>query len=473
MLEGNGVILPSSKNLIFPFKAANLKAVDLKIIRIFDNNLPYFLQENDLNGNNSVKRFGRPVYSGRVDLVSGSGMNQGGWNLYTIDLADYIDVEPGILYKVELGMRRSYSLYTCSNQGETSKYEESLQEAEEQSRAFWDDPENFYGDNEEEVYYNSGFDWKERNNPCSDAYFSPDKKVSRNILSSNLGLMAKKGSDNIVHVIVNDLLSALPLNEVSVDVFDLQMQLISSGTTNQDGSVSIFCERKPFLIIAKKDKDRNYLKINDGSALSVSSFDVSGNKPENGIKAFIYGERDVWRPGDSIYLSIFIKDMKSDLPEGHPVQFELINTLEQKVDNQVQKPSGNNLLIFTTKTSPDAVTGNYRAQFRIGGALFTKRIRIETVKPNRLKINLNFPGEILGGSNPVSKGTLNVKWLNGNVAKNLHSSVEYILKHTKTEFEKYGQYDFDDPVIEFHSESVNIFKDAIDDNGNASVEFDP
>ena len=77
LLEGKGVILPSSKNLIFPFKAANLKAVDLKIIRIFDNNLPYFLQENDLNGEGeyTIKRFGRPVYSGRVDLVTGSGMN--------------------------------------------------------------------------------------------------------------------------------------------------------------------------------------------------------------------------------------------------------------------------------------------------------------------------------------------------------------------------------------------------------------
>ena len=81
---------------------------------------------------------------------------------------------------------------------------------------------------------------------------------------------------------------------------------------------ALFCERKPFLIIAKKDKDRNYLKTNDGSSLSLSSFDVSGNKPENGIKAFIYGERDVWRPGDSIFLSIFIKDMKSDLPPGSP-----------------------------------------------------------------------------------------------------------------------------------------------------------
>src|SRR5665811_2404942 len=153
----------------------------------------------------------------------------------------------------------------------------------------------------------------------------------------------------------------------------------------------------------------------------MSSFDVSGVQPEKGIKAFIYGERDVWRPCDSIFLSIFIKDMKSDLPAGHPVQFELINPLEQRVDNQVQKPNGSNLLVFTSKTSPDAATGNYKAQFRIGGATFTKRIRIETVKPNRLKINLNFPGEILGGSSTLTKGTLNVKWLNGAVAKNLNS----------------------------------------------------
>ena len=205
----------------------------------------------------------------------------------------------------------------------------------------------------------------------------------------------------------------------------------------------------------------------------MSSFDVSGNKPENGIKAFIYGERDVWRPGDSIYLSVFIKDMKSDLPADHPVQFELINPLEQRVDNQVQKPAGSNLLVFTSKTSPDAVTGNYKAQFRIGGATFTKRIRIETVKPNRLKINLTFPGEILGGSNPVTRGSLNVKWLNGSVAKNLQSSVEYILKRTKTEFERYGQYDFDDPINEFYSETVSIFNGPVDDKGNASVEFDP
>jgi alpha-2-macroglobulin len=289
--EGKGVILPASKNLIFPFKAANLRAVDLRIVKIFDNNLPYFLQENDLNGNNSIKRFGRPVYSGRVDLVNNPGMNTGTWNLYTIDLADYIDVEPGILYKVTLGMRRSYSIYPCSSSGEDSKYEAILQQSEEKSREFWDDPDNYYSDSYDDIYYGMDFDWKDRDNPCMDAYYYPDRSGTRNILASNIGLIAKKGEDKLLHVMASDLISAMPLNGVTIDVYDFQMQEITSGTTGQNGSTALFCERKPFLVIAKKDKDRNYLKVNDGSSLSLSSFDVTGSSPENGIKAFIYGDR--------------------------------------------------------------------------------------------------------------------------------------------------------------------------------------
>jgi uncharacterized protein YfaS (alpha-2-macroglobulin family) len=472
-LTGKGIILPSSKNLIFPFKAANLKAVDLRIIRIFENNLPYFLQENDINTGYSIKRFGRPVYTGRIDLVSGSGIDPDTWSLYTIDLSEYINIEPGVLYKVELGMRRSYSLFQCPATAEQSRYEELLQEAEERSRDFWDDPDNYYEDSDYYIYYSLDFNWRDRNDPCKDAYYSPDKKASRNILASNLGLIAKKGPDNLLHVMVNDILTALPLNEVSIEVFDYQLQKISSGNTDQDGSVTLFCERKPFLIIAKKDKDRNYLKINDGSSLSMSSFDVSGNKPENGIKAFIYGERDVWRPGDSIFLSTFIKDMKNDLPDGHPVQFEFINPLDQRIDNQVQFYGTGKILVFSTTTSPDAVTGNYSAVIRIGGAAFTKRVRIETIKPNRLKINLSFPDELLGGTDRSTMGSLDVRWLNGAIAGNQKATVEYILKHTKTEFEKFNQYNFDDPATEFWSETVRIFDGSTDEAGNTTFTFDP
>jgi len=473
MLAGNGVILPSSNNLIFPFKAANLKAVDLKIIRIFENNLPWYLQENDIDRGYNVKRFGRPVYSGRVDLLGGQGSGTGSWNLYTIDLADYIDVEPGVLYTVRLGMRRSYSLLPCSGTGEQSRYEELLDEAQEMDNTYWEDPENYFDDSNEAIYYSMNFRWEDRDNPCTDAFYSPDRNVSRNILASNLGLIAKTGMDGILHVSVNDLLTALPVNEVQIEVYDYQMQQIISGSTDQDGSFSLYCPGKPFLVIAKKDKDRNYLKITDGGSLSLSSFDVTGTRPEKGIKAFIYGERDVWRPGDSIYLSLFIRDMMNDLPSDHPVQFELINPHEQRVDNQIHKPGANRLMVFKTLTDPDAITGNYRAQFRIGGAIFTKKVRIETIKPNRLKIDLSFPSGILGGQNRATTGALKVKWLTGAVAGNLNASVDYLLKHTKTEFKNYRQYIFDDPVTEFYTETVNIFNNKIDENGNANIRFSP
>jgi len=473
-LTGNGVIVPASQNLIFPFKAANLNAVDLKIIRIYENNLPYFLQEQNINTGYGFKRFGRPVYSGKIDLVTGSSMIiPDTWNLYSIDLSDYITVEPGVLYRVELGMRRSYSLFRCSGSSADNRYEEMMREAEVRYRDFWDDPDNYYDDIDDLIFYSMGFDWRDRDDPCKDAYYSPDRKVSRNMIASNLGIMAKKGSDNMLRVIVNDIITALPVSEVAISVYDYQMQLLTSGSTDKEGGVSLECGRKPFLLIAEKETDRNYLKINDGSSLSLSSFDVSGTMPEEGLKTFIHGERDVWRPGDSIYLSVFIRDMKDELPENHPVQFELVNPLEQRRDYQVQPFAKGKIIVFRTATKPDDVTGNYRAVIRIGGATFTQRVRVETVKPNRLKIDLSFPSDILGGKAGPADGTIDVKWLNGMIAGNQRSTVEYLLKHTRTDFPGYSQYTFDDPAAEFYHETVKIFDGATDGNGKASFTFDP
>ncbi len=63
--------------------------------------------------------------------------------------------------------------------------------------------------------------------------------------------------------------------------------------------------------------------------------------------------------------------------------------------------------------------------------------------------------------------------MNGAIAKDLKTSIEYFLRHTKTVFDKYRQYNFDDPVSDFYSETVNIFDGTLDNNGDASFTFDP
>ena len=46
-----------------------------------------------------------------------------------------------------------------------------------------------------------------------------------------------------------------------------------------------------------------YLKLDDGSALSMSMFDVGGTETQDGLKGFMYGDRGVWRPGDSLFIT--------------------------------------------------------------------------------------------------------------------------------------------------------------------------
>lgn len=471
---GKGVIMPSTGNLLFPFMAANLSAVDLTIIKVFENNLPYFLQQNNMgeaDPYSNIKQFGRPVYRGHVDLTGGAGFDPNKYNLFTIDLANYIQPEQGILYRIELGMRPSYSLYPCSGERKRSRYEEMLDQADLDRS--WESSDDYYSSTEEGLFYSYAYNWRENENPCSDAYYSPDKKLVSNILASDIGIMAKCGTDNNLRVFVSDLRTAGPVEGATAEIYDFQMQLMGTATTDKSGVAAVSCPRKPYLVIARKDKNRNYLSLSDGSALSMSSFDVSGETPQDGIRAFLFTERDVRRPGDTIFLGVIVRDVTGGLPAGHPVHFELYNPKEQRIDEQSAILGEKSFITFTTVTPGDAITGNYRAQVRIGSALFTKTIKVETVKPNRLKIKLDFPYNVAGGENKTIKGNMKVTWLSGSVARDLRATVDLLLRPVKTTFEKYGQYNFDDPSSQFWFDSQTIFDGNINGSGEAVVSFTP
>lgn len=472
---GRGVIMPSSGNLVFPFLAANLSAVDLTIIKIFENNLPYFLQQNTMGEGNyyddNIRQFGRPVYRGRIDLTGNAGFDPNRYNLFTIDLASYIEPEQGILYRVELGMRPSYSLYPCTGDRKASKYEEMLELADLDRR--WEGSDDYYSLSEEGLFYEYAYNWREYRNPCSDAFYSPNKKLVSNILASDLGIIAKSGADNNLRIFVRNLQTAEPVDGAIAEIFDYQMQTMGTVTTDKSGIAAMSCPRKPFLVIARKDKNRNYLSLKDGSALSMSSFDVSGETPQNGIRAFLFTERDVRRPGDSIYVGVIVRDAGSGLPAGHPVHFELYNTKGQRIAEQVTTLNNKGFLTFTSVTSDDAETGNYRAQVRIGSATFTRIIKVETVKPNRLKIKLDFPDAVAGGDNKSMRGAMKVAWLNGTTARDMRSTVELLLRPVKTTFDRYGQYAFDDPAAQFWFDSQTIFDGNINSSGEATVTFTP
>ena len=81
-IKGKGVILPNSKVLIFPLEAVNLRAVDVRIIKIFENNVAQFLQVNQLEGDYQLRRAGRLIHKETVKLGTGKAIDFGQWNTF-------------------------------------------------------------------------------------------------------------------------------------------------------------------------------------------------------------------------------------------------------------------------------------------------------------------------------------------------------------------------------------------------------
>ncbi|MBK7938235.1 MAG: hypothetical protein IPJ82_14645 [Lewinellaceae bacterium] len=131
--------------------------------------------------------------------------------------------------------------------------------------------------------------------------------------------------------------------------------------------------------------------------------------------------------------------------------------------------SVNGVYALHCATRPDAPTGDWTAKIQVGGATFTKQLKIETVKPNRLKIDLDFGKKELSGADTDLSGKLNVKWLHGAVARDLKTKVELQMRSTKTEFQNYKDYAFDDPARTFYSDPQILFEANTDNNGQATV----
>ncbi|MFA8433140.1 MAG: alpha-2-macroglobulin [Marinifilaceae bacterium] len=470
-LIGKGVIVPASNGLILPFEAVSLKAVDLRVIEIFENNVPRFLQDNRMGGSSDLKQVGRLILQKRLDLGTNRAVDLRKWNAYTLDVANYINVNPGAIYRVELRFRKSYALYACQmdeeeNENMTNLDEVVAKQELEKELDNWDKP-GWY----ESYYYPDGYTWRERNNPCHVSYYNNDRFVSRNLFASDLGLIAKSGNDKSITFAVSNLISAEPEQSVELEVYNYQNQLMGKGKTDKDGLATVQLDRKPFLLVAKKGNQRGYLRLDDGSALSLSNFDVGGQVVQKGIKGYIYGERGVWRPGDKLFLTFVLEDTQKLLPENHPVVFELINPQGQTVVHRVSTAGANGFYSFATATEPEAQTGNWLARIKVGGATFTKQIKIETVKPNRLKINLDFGAELLKAKTSNQKAKLEVKWLHGAIARNMKANISLRMAPRKTSFKGYPRYDFDDPAKEFYADEQVIFDGRIDQGGKASVDL--
>ena len=478
-MSTSAAILPDSKSLIIPFRAVNLYAVDLSVIRIFENNVLMFMQTNSLASTNELRRSGRLVYKKTLWLAKDASKDIHHWGDYSIDLAGLIHQEPGAIYRVILSFRQEYSAYPCGgNENQDMKFADSNTSdgltkvsgsvLSEEDEAIWNTPEAYY-------YYNGGtmdwsvYRWTERDNPCHPSYYmNSDRIAACNVFASNLGMIVKRNSLNKLWIAVSNILDTKPIGKAQVTAYNFQLQPIGKGETNGDGFVEITPKGVPFIIVAESEKQKAYVRVVDGEEQSVSRFDVGGKDIQKGLKGFIYGERGVWRPGDTLYISFILEDREKRIPDKHPVALEIYNPRGQFYTKMISTQGMNGFYTFDVPTQATDPTGLWNAYIKVGGTTFHKGLRIETIKPNRLKINLALP-KILQATDKDVYAPLTSTWLTGATASKLKAKIEMSLSKVNTQFKNYGQYIFNNPATDFTTIKTDVFDGTLDAEGKASV----
>lgn len=478
-MSTSAAILPDSKSLIIPFRAVNLYAVDLSVIRIFENNVLMFMQTNSLASANELRRSGRLVYKKTLWLAKDASKDIHHWGDYSIDLAGLIHQEPGAIYRVILSFRQEYSAYPCGgNENQDMKFADSNTSdgltkvsgsvLSEEDEAIWNTPEAYY-------YYNGGtmdwsvYRWTERDNPCHPSYYmNSDQIAACNVFASNLGMIVKRNSLNKLWIAVSNILDTKPIGKAQVTAYNFQLQPIGKGETNGDGFVEITPKGVPFIIVAESEKQKAYVRVVDGEEQSVSRFDVGGKDIQKGLKGFIYGERGVWRPGDTLHISFILEDREKRIPDKHPVALEIYNPRGQFYTKMISTQGMNGFYTFDVPTQATDPTGLWNAYIKVGETTFHKGLRIETIKPNRLKINLALP-KILQATDKDVYAPLTSTWLTGATASRLKAKIEMSLSKVNTQFKNYGQYIFNNPATDFTTIKTNVFDGTLDAEGKTSV----
>jgi uncharacterized protein YfaS (alpha-2-macroglobulin family) len=435
----NGVFLPSANQQKINFRTINVKNIRLNIKKVFESNLGQFLQTEQLKSQKqrnqdfnqyNINRVGITV----VDRQLAVGEVKNRWLNQQLDLKKILKSEEKGLFLITLSFKKSDMLY--SGLTKENRY--------------------YYGTE----YYS---------NPNSSGYLWRHGRVYKALVLSDIGLTYKRGTGTHL-VLATNILDSNPIKNVKISLKTFQNQLLATKFTDSDGQVLFSdIEEKVFYVEAEKGEQRSFIHPAE-MAWNLSSFDIGGELlPPDEVRAFVYTERGVYRPGDPINLSLIARNQENTFPENHPVTLKIYNPKNQLMFNKTAKISKDGFNSFLFQGKEEDLTGNWKAKFLVGSKTFFHPLKIETVVPYRLKVNLEPDKSILNPEDTQLGLDLESKYLFGNPASFLAAEVGVTLRHREMRFPRFPGFDFSNEAMGFKSMITNIFQGKLDENGQTRI----
>lgn len=300
---------------------------------------------------------------------------------------------------------------------------------------------------------------------------------SRFISLSDIGLIAKWG-ENKMYVFANSIKSAAAVSGVTINVYGTNNQLLGTGASNEEGMAEValskrdFAGYKPAMIIAKTADDFTYLPFNN-TRVNTSRFDVGGKQNNaTGLDAFVYAERDIYRPGETVNFAVLLRDAAWKSPGEIPIKikFLLPNGKELKTFRKTLNEQG--ATDGSVPISAAAITGSYVLEVYSSNdvLLSSKNFMIEEFVPDRIKVTTKLNKSLLL---PAEKASLSINAVNffGPPAANRNYETEIQIKQKAFTATNFRDYHFALANAETFFDKV-VREGKTDEAGNATEGYE-
>lgn len=273
-------------------------------------------------------------------------------------------------------------------------------------------------------------------------------QTSKILSLSDIGLIVKQ-EQNKLFVFANSIRSATPVNNAKITFISTTNQPIFTTNTDKDG-VAVFENldqkapgMKVGMVSARSDQEYSFVTF-DESRIETSRFDIGGRQVNSsGLNAWLYAERNLYRPGETIHASTVVRTEAWIPPGEMPIKLKLImpNGKEFATRKKMLNEQGSTEVDFAIPNT--AITGTYILQALSGNdvLLNTYNISVEDFMPDRIKVDLKIPKEQYSIGETVA-ASIKADNLFGTPAANRNYQLELNIRKTDFKPKGFDEYNF-------------------------------
>lgn len=303
-------------------------------------------------------------------------------------------------------------------------------------------------------------------------YYISDSKL---LSFSDIGLIAKQDPKDL-YVFCNSILTTDAVSGAQVRLISSHNQQMATGQTTADGIVrfsrSEFPEDfEPGMVVASKGDDYNYMLLSRNQ-VATARYDVGGKSTKaTAYDCFLYAERDIYRPGETIHVAGILRDFDWQLAGKMPVDVIFKSPEGRKLKTSRQNLDAQGMFSAELVTVPESSTGSYSVEVYSGSGQYLKQktIQVEEFMPDRIKVTLDLDNESYStGEQTIA--TLTATNYFGPPAANRNYEAELTVNQDRFTADGYEDYHFQ-PNTSFSF--VSIFRDGVtDQDGQAELTYD-